>query len=119
MDTPADGHRKGMLKAGVVMPPVDEGKRPVVDRLEPVFHQNKMVAAKRFEERDLFLVNAVRPRADGKTDNAGIVERLAVEPIEDLDARIRIGIRLKIDDELLGAISRAEIGNSLVDLLAQ
>src|ERR1700690_4589727 len=99
MDPPVDGHGKGMLKAAVVMPPVDEGKRRIVDRLEPVFHQNKMVAAKRFEEWDLFLVNAVRPRSDGKANNTRIVERLAVEPLEGLDACIRIGIGLKIDDE--------------------
>ena len=119
MDTPAGRHRKGMLEAGVIMPPVDEGQGPVVDRLEPVFHQNKMVAAKRFEESDLFRVYAVRSGADGKTDNTRIVERFAVKPIEDLDARIRIGIRLKIDDELLGAITRSKIGYPLVDLLAQ
>ncbi len=96
---------KCVLEARVIVPPVDEGQRLIVDRLEPVFHQDKMVAAERCKKRDLFRVNAVRPRADGKADNAGVVECLPVEPFEDLNGSIGVRVRLEVDNELLRAVT--------------
>src|SRR3990170_4097433 len=116
-DAPSRGEGDGVPETGVVMTAVYELQSAVVDGLESVLNEDQMVPRERCEERDLLLVNAVRPGADGKPDHAGDVKRLAVEMIEGLRRRIGIGIRLKVNEELLRAVSGAEIGYAPLYLL--
>ena len=117
-DAPSSGHGQGTLEAVVIMPPVDERQGPVMDGLEPVLHKDKTVHRQLFEKGDLLFVHAVRTGPDGKPDNAGLLKRLTVQPLQRSNRRIGVREWLEVDDELLGAIPTPEVGYPLFDLVA-
>ncbi len=64
VDAPSRRTGNGIPEAGIIVSAVDELERLIVNRLETVFDQDKMLPGKRFEQSNFSLIDAIRPGTD-------------------------------------------------------
>src|SRR3990167_7175079 len=95
LEPPPLRHFEGAEDRAVIVPPVHELERLVVDGLDTVFERHVAFLSEPLEYFYLLLVHAVRPRAYGDADDAVIRERLPVHIFKLTGVAICVGVRLE------------------------
>ena len=101
-----------------IMPAVDRGERPIMDRLESQLQPDMASFRIGPDQRQRLLGQTIRARADGEADHILLVERLIVECPEFFNRRIGVCKGLEVGDEFFRPSALAVESLSPADLVA-
>ena len=102
MNIPAGGSFHRVEKLGVIVPPLDKSKRPVIDGLEAEFQPDLTVFSVSFKQFKNFIRYTVGTGSDRKADDFLLGQGFVIEGFQFRVRPVSVCEGLEVGDELPG-----------------
>src|SRR5438105_2482732 len=118
VDRPPACHVNSPQERPIIVAAVHPSQCVVIDRFDTELERHQGPPRDLINHFDLLLIYAVRAGADRQSYNFGMVDRIRIEFAQVFCFGVSIRKGLKVDDELVGIESLANVFDTFADLIA-